>query len=389
MEEYEEPLPFGWEHRVDHNGSVYYIDHNTCTTSWDRPDQPLLQGWERHVDPNGRIYYIDHNTRTTSWDRPDQPLLQGWERHVDPNGRIYFVDHNTRTTSWHRPEQPLPQGCEGRRGPDGRTVDHNTRTTTRKQSVAEKRVTSDPPQLSVQVPASKSDLHTVTKHPKDAHLPVDVLLLTVKDCEFLACYMQLNNPYRCWFDDLGYVYFEDVDESQEEKVKMALIRCYEGSTGPGGSLISVKNAANVLHPKAVISVGTCSGLKPQETRLGDVVVSAKLSTCASKVVTSTGEQSTGMRSYVSRRFLNVIKNAADGWGAPLMNPKTRKVKVHCDGEFLSGPEEVNAKWRRTQLAKSHPQATAIEMEGEGELVCHFHLFSRSACSLGVDVSCCG
>ena len=231
-----------------------------------------------------------------------------------------------------------------------------------------KRVTNDPPQLSVQVPASKSDIHTITKRQNEAHLPVDVLLLTVKDCEFLACYMQLNNPYRCWFDDLGYVYFEDADESQEEKVKMALIQCYEGSTGPGGSLISLKNAANVLHPKAVISVGICSGLKPQETKLGDVVISAKLTTYASKVVTSIGEQSTGMRSYVSKRFLNVIKHAADGWEAPLMNPGARKVKVSCDGEFLSGPEEVSAEWRRTQLAESNPQATAIEMEGEGKVV---------------------
>jgi len=225
-----------------------------------------------------------------------------------------------------------------------------------------------PPQLNVDVPLTKEYVKVPTKRADEAHLPVDVLLLTVKDCAFLACYKQLNNPYRCWFDALGYVYFEDVDESQEEKVKMALIQCYEGSTGPGASLISVKNASNVLHPKAVISVGTCSGLKPQETRLGDVVVSAKLTTYASKVVTSKGEQSTGMRSYVSIRFLNVIKHAADGWGAPLMNRKARKVKVHCDGEFLSGPEEVNAEWQRTQLAKSHLQAIAIEMEGEGKVV---------------------
>ena len=230
--------------------------------------------------------------------------------------------------------------------------------------------------LSVQVP-SKSDIHMVKKRPSDGHLPVDLLLLTVKDCEFLACYMQLNNPYRCWFDDLGYVYFEDVDESQEEKVKVALIQCYKGSTGPGGSLISVKNAAKVLHPKAVISVGTCSGLKPEETALGDVVVSAKLTTCASKVVTSTGEQSTGMRSYISRRFLNVIRDAADGWKAPLENPEARKIKVHCGGEFLSVPEEVNAEWRRIELAESHPQATAIEMDGEGELVFLSVCFSGS------------
>ena len=81
------------------------------------------------------------------------------------------------------------------------------------------------------------------KKRKHADLPVDVLLLTVKNCEFLACYSELKNPYRCYFDDLGYVYFSDVSESQEE-VKVALLRC--DKTGPGGSLISVKNAAEGL-----------------------------------------------------------------------------------------------------------------------------------------------
>ena len=216
-----------------------------------------------------------------------------------------------------------------------------------------------PPQLCADLP-SLQDVRTTTKPFKEAHLPVDVLLLTVKNCEFLACYMELKNPYRCWFDGLGYVYFEDVDETgnQEEKVKVALMRCYKGSSGPGGSLISIKDAIPVLRPKAVISVGICSGLKPDESNLGDVVVSAKLR-----------EQSTGMRSYVSKRFLHLIKHAADGWIPPLMNPESGpEINVHCDGEFLSGPEQVRAEWRREQLTASHPQAAAIESEGEGELV---------------------
>lgn len=31
------PLPFGWEERVDADGYTYYVDHNTKTTSWERP----------------------------------------------------------------------------------------------------------------------------------------------------------------------------------------------------------------------------------------------------------------------------------------------------------------------------------------------------------------
>ena len=223
----------------------------------------------------------------------------------------------------------------------------------------------DPPELNKVLPLV-ADIKATTKPSKDADLPVDVLLLTVTNCEFLACYSELKNPYKCWFDGLGYVYFSGVGESQEG-LKVALLRCYRNGIGPGGALISVKNAASVLRPKAVISVGTCSGLNPAKSKLGDVVVSAKLATYASKVVTGNQEQSTGMRSYVSKRFLDVIKNCADGWQAPLKNPEAQQVQVYTDAEFLSGPEQVRTEWRRDQLAETNPQAMAIESEGEGEL----------------------
>jgi len=64
--------------------------------------EPLPAGWEMRIDPQNRPYYVDHNTRTTTWERPE-PLPSGWERRVDPRGRVYYVDHNTRTTTWQRP----------------------------------------------------------------------------------------------------------------------------------------------------------------------------------------------------------------------------------------------------------------------------------------------
>jgi len=33
-------------------------------------NSPLPPGWEERTDPNGRTFYIDHNTRTTTWNRP-------------------------------------------------------------------------------------------------------------------------------------------------------------------------------------------------------------------------------------------------------------------------------------------------------------------------------
>ena len=75
-----------------------------------------------------------------------------------------------------------------------------------------------------------------------------------------------------------------------------------------------------------------------------------------------------MRSYVSKRFLNIIKNCADGWQAPLKNPEAQQVQVYTDAEVLSGPEQIRAEWRCDHLAETNPRAMAIANEGEGELI---------------------
>ena len=222
----------------------------------------------------------------------------------------------------------------------------------------------DPPQLNVKLPRM-SDIQLPTKHRNHARLPVDILLLTVKDCEFSACYMHLNNPFRSWFDGLGFVYFEDENEGQEEKVAVALLRCHEGSSGPGGSIVTTKNAVSALMPKGVILVGTCSSLRPEETKLGDVVISAKLTTYGLKVMTSDKELHNNIRTFASKRFLDLIKDSALGWEAPLENSEDREVKIHSSGELLSVPEVIKTESRRKQLAETFPLAVAVDTEAEG------------------------
>uniref|UniRef100_A0A6Q2Z295 E3 ubiquitin-protein ligase n=1 Tax=Esox lucius TaxID=8010 RepID=A0A6Q2Z295_ESOLU len=157
--------------RVLPHGRVYYVDHNTKTTTWERPLPP---GWEKRVDQRGRFYYVDHNTRTTTWQRPTAESVRNYEQwqsqrsqlqgamhqfsqrflyqvtHIhyflcplnalkrQDNGRVYFVNHNTRTTQWEDPrtqgmiqEPPLPPGWEMKYTAEGVRyfVDHNSRTT--------------------------------------------------------------------------------------------------------------------------------------------------------------------------------------------------------------------------------------------------------------------
>jgi len=73
----------------------------------------LPPGWEERITPLGRLYYIDHNTRTTTFTdprsgNPTKPvdlgdLPQGWEARMTPKGVMYFVDHNTRATTYKDP----------------------------------------------------------------------------------------------------------------------------------------------------------------------------------------------------------------------------------------------------------------------------------------------
>ena len=41
------------------------------STEFTNPDSlPLPPGWERGISPDGEVYYIDHNTKSTSWTHP-------------------------------------------------------------------------------------------------------------------------------------------------------------------------------------------------------------------------------------------------------------------------------------------------------------------------------
>ena len=205
-----------------------------------------------------------------------------------------------------------------------------------------------PPPLSFQVPKT-SDLPNTSKPWSDAPLPADILLLTVENCEMLACYAYLRNCFKTYLKKLGFVYFGTMGESEEEALKVALMKCSEDSCGPGGALVTVKNAVMELRPKAVFSVGVCMGLNPEVTKVGDVVVSSKLTT-------------ESFKTPVGRDVLPLVRHAYDGWTPPLRNAEDHKVQVFCDGEIFSGMDPVSAK----QQCLS--QVAAFEKSGEGTIL---------------------
>ncbi|XP_061583843.1 membrane-associated guanylate kinase, WW and PDZ domain-containing protein 1b isoform X3 [Cololabis saira] len=90
------PLPDNWEMAYTENGEVYFIDHNTKTTSWidprclDKPQKPL----EECED--------DEGVHTEEPDN-DLELPPGWEKIDDPVYGVYYVDHINRKTQYENP----------------------------------------------------------------------------------------------------------------------------------------------------------------------------------------------------------------------------------------------------------------------------------------------
>ena len=141
------------------------------------------------------------------------------------------------------------------------------------------------------------------------------------------------------------------DASGQETLIVALMNCSKGGATPGGSLTATLNAVRVLQPKAVFSVGTCMSLDSEKVRMGDVVISSKLTTAE------------GFKTPGSPRLCNLVRDAPYGWIAPLENRVELEVKLHCDGDLLS--KSLREKCERGEICELYPGAIAIETEGEG------------------------
>nr|XP_046252768.1 membrane-associated guanylate kinase, WW and PDZ domain-containing protein 3a isoform X2 [Scatophagus argus] len=83
QDESQEPLPKNWEMAYTETGMVYFIDHNSKTTTWLDPrlakkakppekceEGELPYGWEKIEDPQFGTYYVDHINQKTQFENP-------------------------------------------------------------------------------------------------------------------------------------------------------------------------------------------------------------------------------------------------------------------------------------------------------------------------------
>jgi len=72
--------------------------------------------WERRTDQRGRIYYVDHNTRTTTWQRPNVNMMNSIQhfQNMRQNRTINNVASRSLYPSQAVPSDdplgPLPEG---------------------------------------------------------------------------------------------------------------------------------------------------------------------------------------------------------------------------------------------------------------------------------------
>ncbi|KAF9241124.1 hypothetical protein BU15DRAFT_87357 [Melanogaster broomeanus] len=121
------PLPEGWEERRTPEGRPYFVDHRTRSTTWNDPRSsqitvvaastsaaananlgPLPSGWEMRLTSTGRVYFVDHNTRTTTWDDPRLPT------NLDASAPQYKRDYRRKVIYFRaQPSMRMKEGkCE-------------------------------------------------------------------------------------------------------------------------------------------------------------------------------------------------------------------------------------------------------------------------------------
>jgi nucleoside phosphorylase len=133
-----------------------------------------------------------------------------------------------------------------------------------------------------------------------------------------------------------------------------MVQSEMGSATPGGSLITLPKAIEVIKPCAIIMVGIAFGAKPEKQKLGDILVSHQIMAYEPE---KEGKRriSRGVRVNASVPLLDVARNADLDWSEP---------KVHF-GIILTGEKLVNNLAFRNRLITQEPEAVGGEMEANG------------------------
>ncbi len=109
-----EELPEDWEERRNANGRVYYVNHRTRSTQWERPvaAHPRVNGAQA-ANGGHALAGADRQQQQQQQSRRRPPqvpqpegLPEGYEVRTTEQGQIYFLHLPTGTSTWHDPRIP-------------------------------------------------------------------------------------------------------------------------------------------------------------------------------------------------------------------------------------------------------------------------------------------
>lgn len=137
-----------------------------------------------------------------------------------------------------------------------------------------------------------------------------------------------------------------------------LVRTDSGSVGGAASLATLQDAIDRLAPTVVASCGICFGLRPENQRVGDLVVATRIRSYEEVRLGTARDGSLQVRERGQAADLD-----------PVLNLRTRGLLANYDGvefgEVLSGQKVIDQVAFRDQLASRFPDARVGEMEGSG------------------------
>lgn len=134
-----------------------------------------------------------------------------------------------------------------------------------------------------------------------------------------------------------------------------------GSSGPGGSSLSVQDAISIIKPDAVVMLGIAFGLKKDKQKIGTVLVSKQIEGYELSKIKENSVIQRADKIPASHSLVNMFENAEFDF-------------AQCDLEFglmVSGEKLVDNEEFVNRLKISYPEAIGGEMEGEGlQSACH-------------------
>jgi len=183
----------------------------------------------------------------------------------------------------------------------------------------------------------------------------DILLVTATDIETAAAIKSFAGYKEVFLGKSTYYDFGTIAGAH-----VCLVQSEKGTASPGGSLQTVSDGISALSPTAIIMVGIAFGVRRDEQKLGNILVSQQIMAYEGQKVRerSDGRMQRipqGDRATASTWLLNRCHNGVLDWQGP---------KVHF-GLLLSGDKLIDNKEFRDYLLSLEPEAIGGEMEGAG------------------------